>query len=418
MFSETFINAKVTQVAAHAGQFFVPKKKTTGPEKYLFSRKNVAVVIPTYKPSTMTTNLIESIVKYHPKVLIVVVDDCTPISVETSPILSKINWLAENHVQVVSLRTPTNALKAGALNFGIEYLQSLAIKADVVFTFDDDVIINKHTIPSMVNTLYSDYRTGAVCSQVRITNKATNILTRMQGLEYHGFNITKISDNSFLKGPLVMQGMLTAFRMEVLEATKGFRTNHLIEDYDITARLKIKGWNVRIAKKAVAWTEVPDTLEKLWRQRARWTSGSLHVLADYWRNIPSVFQDFVGHASFLILFVLIALSFIYADSYTQAHGMVTTLMAMAWISFGISTAYNIAVMDAYVDRDKKDWLLKLTIFPELIYSNFLSLILFGSYLFYLYSISTKFILSTLTYIISAGHSAFGRVGYSAAWGTR
>ena len=415
---KTTLTTTLAKTAAHAGNFFVPKKKIKGTEKNVFSRKNIAVVIPTYKPGPMTTDLVESIIKYHPKALIVVVDDCTPINVETSPTLSKINWLAANHIQVVSLRTPTNALKAGALNYGIEYLQSLAIKPDAVFTFDDDVVINEQTIPSMVNTLFSHYRTGAVCSQVRITNKNVNLLTRLQGLEYHGFNITKISDNGFLKGPLVMQGMLTAFRMEVLEATQGFSTGHLIEDYDITARLKIKGWEVQIAKKAVAWTEVPDTIEALWKQRARWTSGGLHVLAQYWKHIPSIFQDFVGHASFLSLFVLIALSFIYADSYTQTTGVVPYLLALAWISFGVSTVYNIAVMNAYADRDKKDWALKLTVLPELVYSNFLSLVLFGSYAFYFYNLSTKFLLKTLTYMISAGHSAFGRVGYSAAWGTR
>ncbi len=414
----TNIVNSVAETAAQMGYFFVPKRPQTTSIRSVFSKKHVAVIIPTYGPSDMTAKLVESIVKYHPKVLVVVVDDCTPINVDTAPVLSKINWLAENNLQVVSLRTPTNTLKAGALNYGIEYLQALAIKPDAVFTFDDDVVINKDTIPSMVNTLFSNYRIGAVCSQVRISNKNKNIVTRLQGLEYHGFNITKISDNGFLKGPLVMQGMLTAFRMEVLEAIDGFTRGHLIEDYDITARLKIKGWEVKIAKKAIAWTEVPETVEALWKQRARWTSGGLHVLAQYWRQIPSVFQDFVGHASFLSLFVLIGLSFVYADTYTRTQGMIPVLIALAWVSFAISTIYNIIVMRVYADRDKKDWMLKLTILPELIYSNFLSLVLFGSYLFYSYNLITKFLLSTLTYIISLGHSAFRRVGYSTAWGTR
>jgi cellulose synthase/poly-beta-1,6-N-acetylglucosamine synthase-like glycosyltransferase len=417
MIRKALLPQKVANTAAQAGYFFVPKKQTSV-KRSIFNRKNTAVIIPTYKPSSMTTDLIEFIVKNHPKVLVVVVDDCTPVTVETSPTLSKINWLAANHMQVISLRTPKNALKAGALNYGIEYLKSLAIKPDAVFTFDDDVVINEKTIPAMVDTLFSSYRTGAVCSQVRITNKNANALTRLQGLEYHGFNITKISDNGFLKGPLVMQGMLTGFRMEVLEQTEGFSTNHLIEDYDITARMKIKGWEVKIAKDAIAWTEVPETVESLWRQRARWTSGGLHVLGQYWKHIPSVFQDFVGHASFLSLFVLIGLSFMYADSYTQTKGMVPILTSLAWISFSVSTLYNIAVMKAYADRDAKDWALKLTVLPELVYSNFLSMVLLGSYAFHFYNISTNRLLSTLTYIISLGHSAFSRVGYSAAWGTR
>ncbi len=415
---KTKLNQNLIETVAQVGHFFVPKKPVSIHTRSVFSRKNVAVIIPTFRPSEMTVQLVESIVKYHSKVLVVVVDDCTPLNVDTAPVLSKINWLAANNLQIVSLRTPKNTLKAGALNYGIEYLQSLAIKPDAVFTFDDDVVINKETIPNMVNTLFSSYKIGAVCSQVRITNKNKNIVTRLQGLEYHGFNITKISDNGFLKGPLVMQGMLTAFRMEVLESINGFSTGHLIEDYDITARLKIQGWEVKIAKKAIAWTEVPETAEALWKQRARWTSGGLHVLAQHWRNIPSVFQDFVGHASFLSLFVLVGLSFMFADSYTRTQGLIPVLIFLAWGSFAISTIYNIIVMREYADRDTNDWLIKLSILPEFIYSNFLSLVLFGSYLFYFYNIVTKSILSTLTYIISLGHSAFRRVGYSTAWGTR
>jgi len=65
----------------------------------------------------------------------------------------------------------------------------------------------------------------------------------MQGLEYHSFNVSKIADNGFVSGPLVMQGMLTAFRMSLLEQTDGlifqsknyesvFFIHNLIHDFD------------------------------------------------------------------------------------------------------------------------------------------------------------------------------------------
>ncbi len=399
-------------------KLFVPRKVLSGTQKKHFAEKNIAVLIPTYMPNQMTLDLIKSINTWHPQAQIVVIDDSTPMTVDASCRLSEINWLAHQNENIHLLRTPTNTLKAGALNNGIDYLRSLTVKPDVVFTFDDDVVINKDTIPNMVNTLYATEKTGAVCSQVRITNKNKNILTRLQALEYHSFNITKIADNGFMKGPLVMQGMLTAFRLPVLEQVGGFSTGHLIEDYEITVRLKLKGWEVKIAQSAVAWTTVPESIEGLWKQRARWTSGGLNVLLRYWKTAPVIYQDVIGHLSFLSLLALIVLSFKYASSYHETAVLSPILVATSFGMFILMLIYNITVLLEYKDRDITDWVLKFTVIPEFIYSNFLSFILLGSYLFMLYNVVSDALISAITLLQKIGLFAFGKVGYSAAWGTR
>lgn len=408
------------KAAVHSAKFFVP---TLGEDniKLSFSEKRVAVLIPTHIPTINTYNLIHSIKGWHKDVLVVIIDDCTPLDPVNQKIINRITKLADQHTQIVYLRTPTNTLKAGALNYGIQYLKNLDQKPHVVFTFDDDVMINQYTIPVLTRTLYEETGIGAVCSQVRVKNKNKNFLTRLQALEYHGFNITKISDNNFLYGPLVMQGMLTAFRMTALEEVSGFTHGHLIEDYDITARLKQKGWKVKIAQEAHAWTSVPEDIEHLWKQRVRWTSGGLHVLQTFWRQPKIVYQDFVGHILFISLLLLIGISFMFLDNKAEDTSLAMGLLALSLFNFFIAFSFNLYTLTIYPQRDKQDIALKLSILPELIYSNVLSLILVGSYLFFLYkSIPTKLLrkvgLMNKTY--HGGLAGFNKFGFSSTWGTK
>lgn len=366
-----------------------------------------AVVIPTYQPGKNAYKLISSLVKWYPEILIVVVDDCTPVTAKNMQTLGNIKKLLTYHRNLVYLRTPTNKLKAGALNLGIDYIATNYKTVKTVFTSDDDVSINMQTIPFMEKTLYSHKNIGAVCSSVRIINKDQNILTRLQGLEYQSFNVTKIADNSFLRGPMVMQGMFTAFRMQALKDVGGFEEGHLIEDYDMTARLKLKGWMVRISREAYAGTIAPHEISQLWKQRIRWTYGGVSVVMKYWKNIATVFQDLVGHLLFLGLYLLIIASFIIQTDEAAKSELFPLLVAVTIVQLAIGTLFNILILKTYRDADIKDVLIKLSIVPEFIYSNVLSLILIGTYLFYAFSLLMK-----------GGMLVFQQIGYSTSWGTR
>lgn len=401
--------------------FFAPKKERIEINEAIVHSKLPAILVPTHTPSEMTHNLIKSILEWHPEAILVVIDDCTPETEKNLRILNKIKDLANEHNNMAYLRTPKNELKAGALNHGIEYVLSLNTKPDVIFTFDDDVIITKKTVTKMIATLYSDETIGAVCSEVRVINKNKNFLTRLQALEYHNFNITKIADNGFLKGPLVMHGMLTAFRTDAIQEINGFTKGHLIEDYDITARLKSEGWNVKIAQKAIAWTTVPETIEALWKQRVRWVSGGLHVLGEFWKKFDVVYQDLIGHILFLSLFGLIVLSFFFVRTGKSEPETVLILFGLSLFNFLVAFIFNVVSLALYEDSDKKDWAMKLTVLPELIYSNLLSLILLGSYLFIVYNkifkpIANKISLFNAPY--NWGLAAFNKAGFSTKWGTK
>jgi len=417
---KTPANKTLWDLYSTMGNFFIPKNTEYSPS-INSANKSIAVIIPTYKPTGATTQLIDSLRKYSKEALIVIVDDSTPLVGRSFKTLQAIKRLSRKDNRVVYLRTPFNTLKAGALNLGINFLVGLSKKPQVVFTLDDDVKINSQTLPLMVNALYSDKKIGAVCSQAIVKNKSKNILTRLQALEYQSFNVTKIADNGFLMGPMVMQGMLTGFRMTALKEVEGYRYEHLIEDYDITARLKVKGWSVRIASQANAWTNVPEDFESLWKQRVRWSYGGLHVVAQYWKIMPAIFQDLVGHFLFLLTLSLVALSFIVKSDQINNSTLVAVMAILAVLNFIISFSLSVLQLWAYSQKDKKDWLIKLSILPEFIYSNVLTLVLVGSYLFFLYNAVFKLMvakLKMLSFPYRMGLGVFAKFGYSTTWGTR
>ena len=57
----------------------------------------------------------------------------------------------------------------------------------------------------------------------------------------------------------------------------------LTEDIDVSWKLQIQHWDVRFEPKAQCWILAPETLQGLWQQRLRWSTGGVQVLKKYWR---------------------------------------------------------------------------------------------------------------------------------------
>jgi len=402
---------------------FAPKSKngSRGPLSPAFPRKKIVAVIPTYKTSATTLTFIHSIRKYHPQITVVIVNDCIPSGSSFYYNFRKIQKLSRTDPGIICLKTPTNLLKAGALNYGINYVMRMQPRPHVIFTSDDDVIINDQTLPKMVNELYSRKRIGAVCSQSLVNNKNTNLLTRLQALEYQGFTATKIADKYFLQGPLVMQGMLTAFRTAAMNTVKGFTPYHLIEDYDITVRLKRKAWRSSIALTAQSWTDVPEDIPTLWRQRVRWGYGGIQVVTANFGYISTVFQDLIGHGLFLALVALIISSWIFLSPNPANHQLIFGIIIVTAIHFTLSQLLNLAVLLSFREKDRLDWFLKLSLIPEFVYSNLISFVVLGCYLYFLYNQTLGFLakkITALNRIYNFGLHLFKHLGYSTTWGTR
>ncbi|PIR83993.1 hypothetical protein COU18_01125 [Candidatus Kaiserbacteria bacterium CG10_big_fil_rev_8_21_14_0_10_51_14] len=417
MVSSLAPNQKASKIGFKS--FVVPARHAR--TSFAYEQARACVIIPTYAPGELTRRLVEDLLRWNPNIFVYVVDDSTPKErLESVSILRELLSFS----RVTLLRTPENKLKAGALNYALQHIYTAGREytPDVILTVDDDVVIDSHTIKNLVIELMSNDTFGAVCSQCRVYNKNKNLLTRLQGLEYLGFNAIRLADEGFLNGPLVMHGMLTAFRASALQEVERFMEGHLIEDYEITARLKVRGWSVKSAQNAPAWTMVPETFRQLWRQRTRWSYGGVTVVAAS-RHPASIFQDVLGHLVFLSAIGMILLLY-----FTNGNGLVPGAL-MQWIiglsllQLGIWYVFQIWLMRLYKEKDGLDWFLRLTLIPEFIYSNVMTLALVGSYIFFSFNVFRNIILSRAGFLGSLfsriGDRFFRLCGYMEhRWGTR
>jgi cellulose synthase/poly-beta-1,6-N-acetylglucosamine synthase-like glycosyltransferase len=87
-----------------------------------------------------------------------------------------------------------------------------------------------------------------------------------------------------MNGLLIISGAFGLFRRDALIAVGGFRTDTVGEDMEVVVRLhrlfRERGEKYRIVFRPdpVCWTEVPEQIETLARQRNRWQRGTLQTL--------------------------------------------------------------------------------------------------------------------------------------------
>src|SRR5262249_61980691 len=96
----------------------------------------------------------------------------------------------------------------------------------------------------------------------------------------------------------VVPGAVGAWRRAKALAEGGFHEDTLAEDTDLTLRLIARGDRVVYAEHALAYTEAPETVRTLLKQRFRWTYG---VLQACWKHKSRFFRPGGGVLGWVIL---------------------------------------------------------------------------------------------------------------------
>jgi cellulose synthase/poly-beta-1,6-N-acetylglucosamine synthase-like glycosyltransferase len=124
---------------------------------------------------------------------------------------------------------------------------------------------------------FADARIGAVAGNVKVVNRTT-LWARLQALEYiEGLNLARRAQG-FVRVVNIIPGPIGIFRRSALTAVGGYDTDTYAEDADLTLKLLTAGWQVVYEEGAIAWTEAPERLLDLIKQRYRWTRGILQAL--------------------------------------------------------------------------------------------------------------------------------------------
>jgi peptidoglycan-N-acetylglucosamine deacetylase len=180
----------------------------------------------------------------------------------------------------VRLMSFENGGKARALNRGLAHASG-----DVVVALDADTLFPPDTLPRLVRW-FADPRVGAVAGNAVVGNRL-NLVTRWQALEYVTAQNLERRALAALGAVTVVPGAVGAWRRSALTALGGYPYDTLAEDQDLTIACQRAGWRVEFDSEARAYTEAPDTVAGLLKQRFRWSFGTLQCL---WKHRAALFN--------------------------------------------------------------------------------------------------------------------------------
>jgi len=313
---------------------------------------SLTILVPAYNEEKCIARTVETLLEaYYPeKKEIIVVDDGS--TDRTYEIARSYAWRG-----VKVLHRP-NGGKAAALNYG-----QLFARGEVVVTVDADSIIGRRALVELVK-MFQDLRVNAVCGNVKVLNR-TNLLTKCQALEYIiSINVVRRALDA-LGTVTVVPGVLGAFRRRVIRGGGLYDKDTLTEDFDITVKTLKQGSVVQASSHALAYTEAPESLGDLIKQRLRWYRGNFQTLSKHKDAFVNPRFGFLHSLSFP--FMLLSIVFIpFADFIVIASAILgilegAVIQVLLFLSFFILVQFLLSVLSIQLDGED----MKLAIYAPL-----------------------------------------------------
>ena len=236
-------------------------------EKKQCTRKDedVTILIPVYNAKESIKETLVSIKnqKYCGNIYINIIDDGS--TDETLEVLQSMDL--DSNTTIIEM---PHRGKANALNKGLE-----KVNTEYTITIDSDTILHPLAVKNIMNKLTnSDKKTVATAGCLFVKNAKKSFITKLQEWDYTlgilGVKFVQGNYNSIL----VAQGAFSAYKTKAIKEIGGWE-NCVGEDIVLTWQLLSKGYETNFAKNAIGYTEVPETLKTLGKQRKRWARGMI-----------------------------------------------------------------------------------------------------------------------------------------------
>jgi cellulose synthase/poly-beta-1,6-N-acetylglucosamine synthase-like glycosyltransferase len=235
----------------------------------------VTILVPAYNEGAVIQGSIRSLLELdYPRYEILVIDDGS----KDDTYLKASAYEGEHGRAVVRVITKPNGGKARALNTGIA-----AATSGFVLCMDGDSALHPQTLRRAIRHM-RDPHIGAVAGSVKVVNR-TNLLSSLQALEYiEGLNMVRAAQG-FFRLVNIIPGPIGLFRKSALNEVGGYDHDTFAEDCDLTLKLLLIGWKIQYEPGSIAYTEAPEKLLDLLKQRYRWTRGILQAIAKHKRTL-------------------------------------------------------------------------------------------------------------------------------------
>ncbi len=253
-----------------------------------------AVLIPARNEEKVIPHLISSIKgQTYPSELIdifVIADNCTDNTAQVARDAGAFRVIErQNKVQIG---------KGYALDYALNLIKEEYPDNDYqgYFVFDADNLLDENYIAEMNKMFSNGYR--VLTSYRNTKNYGTGWVSAGGSLWY-------LRESAYLNEPRTLLGTSCAIsgtgflvHREIIEKFGGWKFFLLTEDIEFSIQQVLDGEKIGYCGKAVLYDEQPVKFSQSWRQRMRWTKGSMQVTQKYFFKIMKGLFTGKGFACF------------------------------------------------------------------------------------------------------------------------
>lgn len=315
----------------------------------------ITIIVPAYNEEITVVETVKSLLQLDYRLYeIIVVDDGSSdntamevinafdMHLVQRPIRRQIKcqseeFVYETHQAKVPLTVirKKNGGKADALNMGINaanYPYFICMDADSVLQYDslknitEPVLQNKNVV-AVGGLIHISNDVELENCRVKKYHLPKNIIAAMQVLEYdRSFLASRILLDKF-NGSLIISGAFGLFKKEVVIAAGGYDSNTMGEDMELVVklheycRLNNIDYKICYATDAICWTQAPEKLNDLKKQRKRWHLGLFQTM---YKHRKILFNHKFGMVSFSYLYFLI---YELLSPFIEIFGIFTVVLA-------------------------------------------------------------------------------------------
>ncbi len=243
----------------------------TGLESYPF----VTIQLPIFNEALVVQRLLDAVTRFdYPleRLQIQVLDDSTD---ETTDLLrAKIDSYQRHGLNIELIhRYDRTGFKAGALAKGLS-----RATGEFIAIFDADFVPPPDFLKQTIPHLTANPKLGFVQGRWGHLNRSYSYLTAAQALAidgHFGIEQTARHRSGFLMN---FNGTAGVWRRDCIATSGGWQHDTLCEDFDLSYRAELQGWQVLFLPDVVAPAEIPPQLAAFKRQQFRWAKGSIQCL--------------------------------------------------------------------------------------------------------------------------------------------
>lgn len=317
----------------------------------------VSIIVPAYNERLTVMDTVQSLLQLDYALYeIVIVDDGSTDGMSERlveyfnmerlyrPIRKKIPCEAEQAVYItckqkvpITLICKNNGGKADALNMGIN-----ASKYPYFICMDADSVLQSDALRNIIRPILEEENVIACGGLIRILNNVVlekgqvlgygipkKPLVGMQMLEYdRSFLASRLLFDKF-NGNLIISGAFGLFRKDMIIAVGGYNKATVGEDMELVVRLhafcranKIP-YQIKYATDAVCWSQAPESLRDLMKQRRRWHRGLFQSVLAHRQIFLNADYGMISFISFLY-FTLYEL----CSPYIELFGILSIILAV------------------------------------------------------------------------------------------